>query len=274
MANEEIKPLKRIRFFSGFRTTAADWNAAEDYHNRKRKLHNQHLHTLGIVPDYIGNLEVKAATDGKHIMVDAGCAIDAMGRELLLPTPKTLQIKLEKYKPKQTIYVVLLYHTKNTDFQKDVNPEYQDFKFIEECPVVRFKEKEPSTEVGTDDGVELARISLDKSGTISDDQIDTFHVKVAGPRVTLRNTFACTHQGSTELTKEKKYSLLAIDDVDRDEPKRLYFVNAWPEEEATVNWQIESKREGTRIVYSVRFSLAGEPERPKTHISYLVYRLL
>ena len=41
--------FKRLRFFTGFFTTARDWEAEQNYHLEKLKLHNGGLHTPGII---------------------------------------------------------------------------------------------------------------------------------------------------------------------------------------------------------------------------------
>lgn len=44
--------FQRLNFFTGFFTTADDWNQGQEYHLEKRKLHNRGLHTAGVIdPD-------------------------------------------------------------------------------------------------------------------------------------------------------------------------------------------------------------------------------
>jgi hypothetical protein len=61
--------------------SAADFRAEQDYHRNMRYLHNRLLHGAGIVD----GLDVDDAGDRAAVHVGPGVAIDAFGRELVLP---------------------------------------------------------------------------------------------------------------------------------------------------------------------------------------------
>ena len=48
--NHQATEFKRLNFFTGFFTTAADWTDGETYHLEKRRLHNRALlPMLGVI---------------------------------------------------------------------------------------------------------------------------------------------------------------------------------------------------------------------------------
>ena len=81
--NDELRssdgPPIRVNYFDGQALTAADFRTEQDYHRNMRYLHNRLLHGWGIVD----GLDVD--NDGAAVRVGPGVAIDARGRELVLP---------------------------------------------------------------------------------------------------------------------------------------------------------------------------------------------
>jgi hypothetical protein len=63
--------FKRLNFFTGFFTTADDWNEGQTYHLEKRKLHNRLLHRAGVME----GLDV-VVEGGLKVIVEAGAALD------------------------------------------------------------------------------------------------------------------------------------------------------------------------------------------------------
>jgi hypothetical protein len=75
------EPLDRLNYFNGQRLVAADLRIEQDYHIRVRRWLNRTLYTPGIA----GGLEVKVSpTSPRKVLVSAGVAIDALGREVIL----------------------------------------------------------------------------------------------------------------------------------------------------------------------------------------------
>ena len=70
---------QRLRYFNGQFLEEDDFADEQAYHLNRRRLHNQHLHTSGIIK----GLEVHRE-DSKRIRVKAGMALDSWGREIIL----------------------------------------------------------------------------------------------------------------------------------------------------------------------------------------------
>ena len=81
--NDELQssdgPPTRVNYFDGQMLSAADFRAEQDYHRNMRYLHNRLSHGSGIVE----GLHVDG--DGAAVHVGPGVAIDALGREVVLP---------------------------------------------------------------------------------------------------------------------------------------------------------------------------------------------
>lgn len=78
----------RPRFFSGQLLTATDLTAAHDVDTDLRRLHHRMLHGWGIA----SGLVVSARRGDVTVEVGAGYALDADGRELVLPDPATVPV--------------------------------------------------------------------------------------------------------------------------------------------------------------------------------------
>ena len=61
---EETDGFKRVNFFTGFQTTADDWNELVRYDVEKRKLHNRLFHGPGVLAGERGGLKVTARGRG------------------------------------------------------------------------------------------------------------------------------------------------------------------------------------------------------------------
>lgn len=186
-----LTEFKRMNFFTGFFTTAEDWNAGQEYHIEKRKLHNRGLHTPGIIrgiPSESGQLRVRAMTQPDlDILVMPGAAIDADGNEIFLGASRTLTIDPGQYTLPQTIYVSIRYDESETDYVENVDaPEYSGFTRMTEVPRLEIATTRPDNNTT----LELARIQLTEGvSAISEpsdpdnpgsNQIDRRHVVWAG----------------------------------------------------------------------------------------------
>jgi hypothetical protein len=76
---DDIPLLERPSFFDGQRLTADDLSAAQDYNRELRWLHNRSLHGWGIAVGFA----VLGHRGDQSVKVDAGYAIDCMGRDLV-----------------------------------------------------------------------------------------------------------------------------------------------------------------------------------------------
>jgi len=163
MSSNDAKGFKRINFFKGFLTTESDWNAAENYHIEKRKLHNRVFHSPGVVLGSGGELRVMARSRGDlSVEIQAGYAIDGQGRDLVMAEGMIKNINIEEYRLPQTIYVVLRFHEELTDFiAYKENLEYKGHRRVLEAARVELSQTEP--DISRE--IEIARIRLEKGVT-------------------------------------------------------------------------------------------------------------
>jgi hypothetical protein len=85
---DDIPLLERPSFFDGQRLMAHDLAAAQVFNRELRWLHNRALHSWGIAFGFA----VTGARGDHSVKVDAGYAIDCMGRDLVLNGPVEMPI--------------------------------------------------------------------------------------------------------------------------------------------------------------------------------------
>jgi len=79
---------ERIKFFNGQRLFASDLQDVEQFNREMRWLHNQSLHQAGVASGYA----VTGNKDDREVTIEAGYAVDSLGREIVLTQPEVLQI--------------------------------------------------------------------------------------------------------------------------------------------------------------------------------------
>ncbi|HEV7475353.1 MAG TPA: hypothetical protein VGN90_14965 [Pyrinomonadaceae bacterium] len=85
---DETRFLERFQFFNGQRLFASDLQGADDFNREMRWLHNRSLHQPGI-----GNgFAVYGKRNDREVVIGAGYAIDAFGREIVLTSTVTQQV--------------------------------------------------------------------------------------------------------------------------------------------------------------------------------------
>jgi hypothetical protein len=85
---DATRSIERQRFFDGQRLFASDLQAIEAFNREMRWLHNQSLHPFGI-----GNgLAVTGRKGDREVGVGPGYAVDDLGREIVLTTPRTVPV--------------------------------------------------------------------------------------------------------------------------------------------------------------------------------------
>jgi len=87
MLNRKYFPFERSNYFSGKLLTAKDFETEQRYLNDKRRFVNRLLGGAGIV----AGLGVVMADD-TSIILQAGCAFDASGREIVAPETKVIKL--------------------------------------------------------------------------------------------------------------------------------------------------------------------------------------
>lgn len=89
MKHSRYFPYERNRYFYGKLLTVRDFDAEQKYVNDKRRLLNRLLHGSGVV----SGLQV-VPIDNTFVSVEMGVALDALGREIVLPSPVTLKLSM------------------------------------------------------------------------------------------------------------------------------------------------------------------------------------
>ena len=80
-------PIERLNYFNGQRLEASDFRAEQDYFIGVRRWLNRTLYQPGIA----SGLEVEvSSTDPHSVIVHAGLALDAQGREIILQADTTV----------------------------------------------------------------------------------------------------------------------------------------------------------------------------------------
>ncbi len=162
----ELTEFKRLRFFTGFFTTARDWQAEQNYHREKLKLHNKRLHTPGILRGEGEGLAVMAI-GGLKLQVQPGAALDSLGNTISLGAPQELVIDKDALKLPKTdkdatvydLYVVATYNESPDDYVANVTqPEYSGHTRIVERPCFKVTRELPDNQVH----LKLAQIRLRK----------------------------------------------------------------------------------------------------------------
>ncbi len=157
---DDFKGFKRLNFFTGFQTTADDWNDLVGYDVEKHKLHNRLYHGPGVVPNILGGLKVSARGRADlSVEVSPGYAMDAEGNDIFLPEPEIKTINPGDFKLPQTVYLVIKYAEDLTDFVSyRANLEYKGHRRVAE----QVKIDAIITEPDITREVELARVRLTK----------------------------------------------------------------------------------------------------------------
>lgn len=89
MKNSAIFPFERNRYFYGKLLSVDDFELEQKYYNDKRRMLNQFLNGAGVIA---GMYVVKV--DERTISVEAGCALDAWGREIAVDVPVVRKLSL------------------------------------------------------------------------------------------------------------------------------------------------------------------------------------
>jgi hypothetical protein len=150
--------FSRVNFFTGFQTTADDWNHVIKYDVDKHRLHNRLFHGPGVVPNVGGGLVVSArGRSDMSVEVAPGYAVDGSGNDIFLGEPEIKTINPGDFKLPQTVYLVIKYIEELTDFVTyRANLEYKGHRRVAE----RVKVEAIITEPDIDREIELGRVHM------------------------------------------------------------------------------------------------------------------
>ncbi|MCU6791680.1 hypothetical protein OB236_06000 [Paenibacillus sp. WQ 127069] len=114
MKKTRYYPFERNRYFYGKLLTVRDFESEQKYFNDKRRLMNRLLHGTGVIT----GLQV-IAVDDKSVSVEMGAAIDALGREIIIPSPVTLKLSMmqgfSNNEYAKNVYLCLAYDEKGKE---------------------------------------------------------------------------------------------------------------------------------------------------------------
>lgn len=274
--------FNRMNFFKGFFTQAEDWQAAQEYHLEKRKLHNKFLHTPGVVFGCLSDLRVTAREQGTSLYVAPGYAINGEGQDLYLPKPEEISIVPSNYQLPTTVYVVIKYNEKKVDKrQNTANPEHSDFAFISELPLIEIIEDKPDNH----NVIELARIDLSANAVrVTDardpdnpgaDEINLKFIEKAGvakkPVSIARGNLGerIKNNASVTVTSEDTASI-PLETAKGSDLHRFYLVSAYPDKESAIQWHIESRFQNGSVAYQLHLKNLSEED---VKVTYTVYRV-
>lgn len=107
-------PFERNRYFYGKLLTVRDFESEQTYFNDKRRLLNRLLHGSGVV----SGLQV-IPVDEKSVSVEAGVALDSLGREIVVSSPVTLKLSMvegfSNNEYAKNVYLCLAYDEKGKE---------------------------------------------------------------------------------------------------------------------------------------------------------------
>ena len=191
-----LPKFKRLNFFTGFFTTAEDWEEGQAYHVEKLKLHHHGLHRPGIIQ----GLEVKQnPAGGLNVQVTPGVALDSAGNLIVLADTRPLPVKLPD-PPPALVYVVIEFNETETDYIANaMDPDYSGYSRCAEQPVVTIMTSQPDNQLK----LELARITLGPGVTGFVEPVDP-----ANPQANEINRCHVLEAGSVDRIRDKKLDAL------------------------------------------------------------------
>jgi hypothetical protein len=144
-----MSEIKRLNYFQSQFLRAKDFQDEQKYHLGMRRIHNQRLHSWGVVD----GLDFKI--EGNAIRVSPGFAIDKDGREILLQNETVVPVP---NRPFRYVYVTAEYKDPE-DLADKYSSNGNEFTRVTEKPDIKvvFTETEDVPKVGT--AVVLGRIA-------------------------------------------------------------------------------------------------------------------
>ncbi|MBZ0303573.1 MAG: hypothetical protein K8J31_27790 [Anaerolineae bacterium] len=231
--NDIVEPV-RLNYYKNQLLEAEDFILEQDYHRQMRYLHNQHLHTPGIL---WGFDKVNVEKDGK-IVVSAGAAYDADGHEIVWAEGVARECVKEKW---NELYVgtipkdetrSLTIHWHEEKVTKDGNqPSIKD----EETPRYLERPAFMLEEVNKETGIILAQITRKADGTFEDPKINPKPDKagavissldlgnidqvIVGTEETVRSILVANHDNKkiglkVEVNEKNHYGLMITGNTD------------------------------------------------------------
>ncbi len=162
-----MTPIKRVKYFNGQLLSAADFQAEQDYHRAKQRLHNRVLHGAGVVEGL--KVSVGKGGDAGSVVVTPGSALDPNGELISLCEAGSLSLRSTA----AAVLVFLRYTERPVDAVPVATPDSdataQPSRVEEGSELVLVDEASPATtkarRVAADPaGVALARLVRRRTG--------------------------------------------------------------------------------------------------------------
>lgn len=133
---------KRPRYFDGQFLSVKDFVDEQQYHIDRQRRISRFLHVSGIVD----GLEVTAIENA--VLVTPGTAIDALGRQLLLPKPPdTDTYRVERPAEPGNYQLIIEYHEEETDLQEEGSESNTRFHEIPQLRFIPSSAEKPDTAI-------------------------------------------------------------------------------------------------------------------------------
>jgi hypothetical protein len=106
MSDINRPPIQRVNYFLGEALLTDDFVCEQQYNMELRTLLNSSLHTWGIANGL--TVSRQAGSQSNQLRVDAGMAIDQLGRQIVLNAPQI--VPFQAVKGNETFYLTIRYH--------------------------------------------------------------------------------------------------------------------------------------------------------------------
>jgi len=150
---------KRMNWFDRQFLRAQDLADEQDYQLDRLRRHNRLLVTPGVAE----GLSVNGTAGATSLTVTPGTAVDALGREIVVPAP--LSLSSLPGAPTTKVEIYILYQESETDPSTD--PGVTGNTRIAESPGLLVRRTQPAADPLPTNGVLLAEVTLDGAGHIS-----------------------------------------------------------------------------------------------------------
>jgi hypothetical protein len=112
MSDINRPPIQRVHYFPGEVLQTDDFVCEQQYNMESRTLLSSSLHTWGIANGL--TVSRQGGSQSNQLTVDAGLAIDELGRQIVLNAPQIVQIQAAK--GVETVYLTIRYHEVYGDY--------------------------------------------------------------------------------------------------------------------------------------------------------------
>jgi len=159
------REVKRLNYFNTQFLQEADFQDEQAYHIRLRRAHNRAIYGWGIIE----GLNITKKED-KEISIEAGVAIDLLGREIILiENATTNSYDLSIFSANNVVFLTISYDNDTDENDRNQSGDTTKFTRVTERPKL-----EATTTPPNEDGtvIILGKVILDAAGNIDAASID------------------------------------------------------------------------------------------------------